>query len=68
MSVSKYVGKGLNERLSLAGLMGKFARAVQSKNETEMIALMVKVDYTQDQASATAKKLMLDTNVYRAKS
>ncbi len=66
MVTSKYFGMSLNERLAAAGLLEQFSAAVQNKNETLMLDLLVKVEYTQAQARDTAKSLMLDPESYHA--
>jgi len=65
MNEKKYMGMSLTERLTSAGTLDKFSKALSDKNEAVALALLIDVELTHDQASDTIKSLLLDPNSYR---
>jgi len=59
------MGMALAERLAKAGSLAAFSQALQGKDETKAVSLLVNVEYTPTQARATVKNLNLDPNSYR---
>ncbi len=65
MTIKKYMGMSLTERLKKAGALTAFSGALQEKDKAKAISLLINVEYTPAQASDTVKNLYLDPNSYR---
>lgn len=65
MSKQKYIGMTLKERLTQAGSLEAFSKALREKDEATALALLIDVEFTPAQASDTFKALLLDPNSYR---
>ncbi len=65
MSVQKYMGMSLTDRLTQAGSLAAFSKALREKDEATALALLINVEFTPAQASDTFKSLLLDPNSYR---
>ncbi len=62
MNTKKYVGMSLTDRLTQAGSLNAFSKALKDKDEMAALALLLNVEFTHDQASDTVKSLLLDPN------
>lgn len=58
MSVRKYFGLSLTERLTKAGTGHQFSRALEQKNASRMLELMKQIDYSEESASAMVKTFL----------
>ncbi len=65
MSVQKYMGMSLTDRLAQSGSLEAFSKALREKDEATALALLINVEFTHEQASDTVKSLLLDPNSYR---
>ncbi|MCF6324968.1 MAG: hypothetical protein L3J89_11720 [Gammaproteobacteria bacterium] len=65
MADKKYTGMSLTDRLTNAGALDAFSKALLEKNETAALTLLINVEFTHEQASDTVKSLLLDPNSYR---
>ncbi len=65
MSVQKYMGMSLIDRLTQAGSLEVFSKALRNKDEATALALLINVEFTHEQASDTVKSLLLDPNSYQ---
>jgi len=65
MGDKKYMGMSLTDRLTKAGALDAFSKALLEKDEPAALALLINVEFTHEQASDTVKSLLLDPNSYR---
>jgi len=65
MGEKKYMGMSLTDRLTRAGSLDAFSKALLEKDEMTALALLISVEFTHEQASDTVKSLLLDPNSYR---
>lgn len=63
-SDNPYFGQDLKQRLTLAGLEQSFKKATAEQNETLMVSILCQIKYTPEQASDTAKNLLLDPSYF----
>ena len=65
MNTKKYMGMSLTDRLTQAGSLDAFSKALSEKDEATALAILINVEFTHEQASDTVKSLLLDPNNYR---
>jgi hypothetical protein len=65
MNTAKYTGMSLTERLTKAGLLEKFSKALREKDEATTLILLTQVELTSDQARDTLRSLLLEPNSFR---
>ena len=65
MNTKKYMGMSLTDRLTQAGSLDAFSKALIEKDEATALAILIGVEFTHEQASDTVKSLLLDPNSYR---
>jgi hypothetical protein len=58
---TKYAGMTINERLSEAGLLERWSAAIKTNDRQAMIAMLVCVDLTPDEAAYTAVEVLRRT-------
>ena len=54
---NKYAGMTVNERLYLSGLMEAFDKAVKSRNYAEVVAILKKVELTDESINPILHKI-----------
>ncbi len=65
MNTKQYMGMSLTDRLTQAGSLDAFSKALIEKDEASALAILTAVEFTHDQASDTVKSLLLDPNSYQ---
>ena len=65
MSPSPHYGLSLPERLDKSAATEAFTLALQKKNTSEMMRILLSVDYSLDAANATIKTLLNDPSAFQ---
>lgn len=65
MTEKKYTGMSLTERLTKAGLLDQFSKALRERDEATTLILLTHVELSSDQAKDTVKSLLLDSSSSR---
>ena len=62
MTIKKYTGMSLTERLTQAGILEKFSKALRDRDEATILILLTQVELSSDQARDTVKSLLLEVH------
>ncbi|GEM_PF-3208410 len=65
MSTKQYMGMSITDRLTQAGSLDAFSKALSEKDEASALTILMSVEFTHEQASDTVKSLLLDPNSYQ---
>lgn len=64
MSVHDLRGMTVNERLFVLGLMAGFDQAARAKDRKVLIAILIKAEFSEDQAQQTVEMLLSNPERY----
>ncbi|MDH5258187.1 MAG: hypothetical protein OEX07_09260 [Gammaproteobacteria bacterium] len=64
MTNHNFFGLSLSDRLSQAGIADQFSNAVKSGNATNMLELLLQIDYSQDSAKATVETFLNNPDAF----
>lgn len=65
MTNHNFFGLSLSDRLNQAGIADQFSNAVKSGNATNMLELLLQIDYSQDSANATVETFLNNPDAFQ---